>query len=115
MTRQERCDQLHRRAKKLQDGYRTSESENLALKIQKMQLEAYGANKVLPAQRDVLLKNLVQACRQRNEAREALRGLITLVELDKEVDDVGSDLWAAIYRGREVLSDPITLVKMEIK
>lgn len=75
-----RAETWERRAKAFQDGYRNSESENMALKIQKMQLEAEGADKVTAMQNEKLRVRHNAACIERNDAKEALRQAIAEIE-----------------------------------
>lgn len=67
-----RIETLTARTKKLLEGYKDASFAAFALKIQKMQLEAYGADKVLPMQNRSLRKKLMQTATERDELRARL-------------------------------------------
>lgn len=65
-----------RRALAFQEGYKEKSFEVTALEIQKMDLLAHGADKVVMRQNESLKTRMLAACIERNEARDALRGLL---------------------------------------
>lgn len=65
-----------RRALAFQEGYRDKSFEVTGLEIQLMDLRAHGVDKVTARQNASLRTKLLSACIERNEAREALRGLL---------------------------------------
>ena len=64
-----------RRALAFQEGYRDKSFELTGMEIQIMDLQAHGADKVTARQNASLRTKLLAVCIERNEAREALRGL----------------------------------------
>lgn len=64
-----------RRALALQEGYKDKSFEVTALEIQKMDLLAHGADRVVMRQNESLKTRLLAACIERNEARQGLNAL----------------------------------------
>jgi hypothetical protein len=62
----ERLDKWRRRARLFHEAYREKDFETLALSLQKLQLEAYGVDKVLPMQNESLRKKLLATAQERN-------------------------------------------------
>lgn len=71
-----RCEQLQRRVKAFQEGYRDKAFEVTMQEIQIMDLRAHGIDKVTARQNESLKTKMLAACIERNEAHEALRGLL---------------------------------------
>ena len=71
-------DKWKRRALAFQEGYRDKSFEVTALEIQKMDLLAHGADKVVMRQNESLKTKLLAACIERNEARDEIKALRTL-------------------------------------
>lgn len=65
-----------RRVLAFQEGYRDKSLEVTTLMIQNMDLRAHGVDKVTARQNASLRTKLLATCIERNEAREALRGLL---------------------------------------
>jgi hypothetical protein len=66
------CDKWQRRAKAFQEGYKDKSFEVTGLEIQKMDLLAHGADKVVVRQNESLRTKLLGVCVERNELREQL-------------------------------------------
>ncbi len=65
-----------RRALAFQEGYKDKAFEVTALEIQLLDLRAHGVDKVTARINDALKTKMLAACIERNEARDALRGLL---------------------------------------
>jgi hypothetical protein len=77
----ERLDKWRRRARLFHEAYREKDFETLALSLQKLQLEAYGVDKVLPMQNESLRKKLLATAQERNALKRQRDELLSTVEL----------------------------------
>lgn len=84
----ERLEKWRRRARLFRRGYKDASFEAFGLELQKMQLEAYGANQVLPMQNESLRKRLLGACRERNEYKRQRDDLSEEIERCHRLLDV---------------------------
>jgi hypothetical protein len=78
-----------RRAKLFHEAYKDKDFESFALGLQKMQLEAAGADVILPRQNRSLRAKLFEACRERNRLRAAL------AQVGDAVKEVGAIYWGS--------------------
>lgn len=87
---EEQIAKWKRRALAFQEGYRDKSFEVTALEIQIMDLKAHGVDKVTARQNESLKTKMLAACIERNEARDALRGLLR-----------GNKCWCSTWVGGE--------------
>ena len=78
------------RARAFKEGYRDKAFEVTALEIQILYLKAHGVDKVTAQQNESLKTKMLAACIERNEARDALRGLLR-----------GHQCWCSTWVGGE--------------
>jgi hypothetical protein len=73
-----------RRANLFHEAYKEKAFESFALGLQKMQLEASGADVILPWQNRSLRARLLEGCKERNRLRAALAQVAARVRIIQE-------------------------------
>lgn len=101
-----RLERWKKRTRLFHQAYKDASFEATALRIQKLQLEAYGADKVLPMQNRNLRKRLLVVSTERNEYKqqhdELLEALQDLYAATRTLDDAyGGDCTPEIVSAME--------------